>query len=78
MYIEPRVFTLTGIYSFLLLLDIFFVYISNAIPTPSFLSKNPLYLPPLSAPQLTHSLFLALAFPYSYSRIFRLGWKEQQ
>ena len=37
------------------LLDIFFIYISNAIPFPSFLSKIPytLSLPP--APQPTHS-----------------------
>ena len=28
------------------LLDIFFIYISNAIPYPSFLSESPLYPPP--------------------------------
>ena len=39
------------------LLDIFFIYISNAIPFPSFLFESPLYPPP------THSHFLALAFP---------------
>jgi hypothetical protein len=46
------------------LLDIFFIYISNAIPFPSFLSENPLY-PPCPAPQPTHSCFLALAFTYT-------------
>jgi hypothetical protein len=38
------------------LLDIFFIYISNAIP------KAP-YTLPRSAPQPTHSCFLALTFP---------------
>jgi hypothetical protein len=38
------------------LLDIFFIYISNAIP------KVP-YTFPCPAPQPTHSHFLALAFP---------------
>jgi hypothetical protein len=38
------------------LLDILFIYISNAIP------KVP-YTHPCPAPQLTHSCFLALAFP---------------
>jgi hypothetical protein len=33
---------------FFLLLDIFFIYISNDIPFPSFLSENP--LPPPSSP----------------------------
>jgi hypothetical protein len=41
---------------FFLLLDIFFIYISNAIP------KAP-YALPRTAPQTTHSCFLALAFP---------------
>jgi hypothetical protein len=40
------------------LLDIFFIYISNAIP------KIPYTLPPL---QPTHSRFLALAFPCTES-----------
>jgi hypothetical protein len=44
-------------------LDIFFIYISNVIPFPSFPSKNPVSSPP--APQHTHSHFLALAFPYT-------------
>jgi hypothetical protein len=35
------------------LLDIFFIYISNVIPFPSYPSKNPLSPPP--APQPTHS-----------------------
>jgi hypothetical protein len=51
--------------SHLFLLDIFFIYISNAIPFPSFLSENPLYPPSPPAPQPTHSHFLALAFPYT-------------
>jgi hypothetical protein len=40
----------------ILLLDIFFIYISNAIPKVS-------YILPLPVPQPTHSSFLALAFP---------------
>jgi hypothetical protein len=46
------------------LLDIFFIYISNVIPFPSFHSKNPLSsLPSPCSP--THLLpFLVLAFPY--------------
>ena len=32
------------------LLDIFFIYISDAIPFPSFLSENPLYPPPTLLP----------------------------
>jgi hypothetical protein len=42
---------------FFFLLDIFFIYISTAIP------KAPYTLPPV--PQPTHSRFLALAFPYT-------------
>ena len=42
------------------LLDIFFIYIFNVIPFPSFLSENPLS-PPTIAPQPTHSCLLALA-----------------
>jgi hypothetical protein len=34
--------------------DVFFIYILNTIPFPSFLSGNPLYPPP-PAPQPTHS-----------------------
>ena len=37
------------------LLDIFFIYISNVIPFPSFLSENPLSPLPSSTPQPTHS-----------------------
>jgi hypothetical protein len=37
------------------LLDIFFIYISNVIPFPSFPSKIPLSPPPFTAPQLTHT-----------------------
>jgi hypothetical protein len=39
------------------LLDIFFIYISNAIPFPSFLSKNPLYPFPFPCSP-THPLLL--------------------
>ena len=49
--------------SFVFLLDILFIYISYAIPFPSFLSESSLYPPP--TPQPTHSLFLPLAFPYT-------------
>jgi hypothetical protein len=38
------------------LLDIFFIYISNVIPKAPYTHHHP-------APQLTHSWFLALAFP---------------
>jgi hypothetical protein len=47
------------------LLDIFFIYISNIIPHPGFLSKNTLSCPLLPAYQPTYSCFLALAFPYT-------------
>jgi hypothetical protein len=56
--------------SFIFLLDIFFIYISNAIPFPSFLSESTLYpqpalLPnsptptsrPLHSPVLGHIIF---------------------
>jgi hypothetical protein len=33
-----------------ILLDIFFIYISNVIPFPSFHSENPLSLPPSPLP----------------------------
>jgi hypothetical protein len=42
---------------FLFLLDIFFIYISNVIPFPSFPSKNLLSSPP-SACSPTHPLLL--------------------
>jgi hypothetical protein len=45
-------------------LDIFFIYISNAVPFPSFPSENPLSSPHAPAPQPTYSCFLALEFPY--------------
>jgi hypothetical protein len=50
--------------SFLFLLDIFFIYISNVnfLVSPP---KTPYALPPPPAPQPTHSRFLALAFPYT-------------
>ena len=37
------------------LLGIFFIYISNVTPFPSFPSENPLFPPPFPAPQSTHS-----------------------
>jgi hypothetical protein len=42
-----------------ILLDISFIYISNAIP------KVPYTLPPNPAPQPTHTPFLPLVFPYT-------------
>jgi hypothetical protein len=42
------------------LLDIFFIYISNAIPKVPYTSSPP---PPTPIPQPTLSCFLALAFP---------------
>jgi hypothetical protein len=51
-------FDVDFIFSFLsFLLDIFFIYISNAIPFPSFPSKNPLSSPP-SPCSSTHPLAL--------------------
>jgi hypothetical protein len=54
-----------GINSSSILLDIFFIYISNVITIPGFPLKTPypLHLPPAHQP--THSHFLALAFPYA-------------
>jgi hypothetical protein len=47
------------------LLDIFFIYISNVIPFPSFPSEN-LPIPHSSSCSPTHPLpFLALTFPYT-------------
>jgi hypothetical protein len=43
----------------------YFIYISNIIPFPSFLSKNPLSPPSSPAQQPTHFCFLVLAFPYT-------------
>ena len=42
--------------SYLFLLDIFFIYISNAIPFTSLFSENPLYSPLLPNPPPTKSL----------------------
>jgi hypothetical protein len=50
---------------FLLLLDIFFIYISNVIPFPGFPSEIPYPLPSPPAHQPTYTCFLALAFPYT-------------
>jgi hypothetical protein len=54
-----------------LLLDIFFIYISNVIPFPGFPSRNSLS-PPLPSASVrvllylpTHSHLPALAFPYT-------------
>jgi hypothetical protein len=52
-------------WSFILFLDIFFIYISNVIPFPDFPSEIPLSPPPPSAHQPIHSHFLALGFPYN-------------
>jgi hypothetical protein len=49
----------------IILLDIFFIYISNVISFPIFLSENSLSPPPPAALQPTNSCFLALAFPYT-------------
>jgi hypothetical protein len=49
---------------FLILLDIFFIYISNFIPFPGFPSENPIY--PISLPLLTNLLTPAsLSWHYS-------------
>jgi hypothetical protein len=51
---------------FFFFLDIFFIYISNVIPFPSFLfEKFPILSPPSPAPQPIHSQFLDVAFPYT-------------
>jgi hypothetical protein len=47
----------------LFLLDIFFIYISNAIPFPSFPSENPLYSPAPPAPQPMQSLLPGPGIP---------------
>jgi hypothetical protein len=46
-----------------ILLDIFFIYISNVIPFPGFPSKTPNSLPYTPAHQPTHSFFLAWHSP---------------
>jgi hypothetical protein len=69
------------LYFFFFLLDIFFIYISNVIPFPSFLSKNPLCPPPPPltptprlAPQPTHSHFLPdLALTCTGAYYFRVA-----
>jgi hypothetical protein len=51
------------IYSFLLLLDIFYIYISNVIIFPGFPSKNTLPSPPPPVNQPTHSASLSWDSP---------------
>jgi hypothetical protein len=53
-------------FCFLFLLDIFFIYISNLIPFPSFPSENPPSLPPSPCSTTHPSCFLALAFPWPW------------
>jgi hypothetical protein len=57
MKVFCKIFSFNSIF----LLDIFFIYILNVIPFPSFPSKNPLFPPSLPAHQPTYSHFLALA-----------------
>jgi hypothetical protein len=45
------------LYGFLFLLDIFFIYISNVIPLPSYFSENPLDSPP--APTTLKNTFIS-------------------
>jgi hypothetical protein len=40
------------LFCFVLFFDIFFIYISNAFPFPTFLSESPLYPPPALFPNL--------------------------
>jgi hypothetical protein len=47
------------------LLDIFFIYISNAIPFPVSPLKTSYLISPPPAHQPTHSCFLVLAFPHT-------------
>jgi hypothetical protein len=53
--------SLKNFWDLLSLLDIFFIYISNVIPFPSFPSQNPLPPPPTCSPLP----FLILSFPYT-------------
>jgi hypothetical protein len=53
---ELQINIISSFYLFPYLLDIFFIYISNALPKAPIPSPCP-------APQPTHSHFLALAFP---------------
>jgi hypothetical protein len=47
------------------LLDIFFIYISNIIPTIVYTPKIPYTLLPPPASHPTHPCFLAQSFPYT-------------
>jgi hypothetical protein len=60
--VQPRIIAIA---SNAFLLDIFFIYISNVIPFPSFLSENP--LSPIHSPcSPTHPLpLLVLVFLYT-------------
>jgi hypothetical protein len=55
---------------YFILLDIFFIYISNVIPFPGLPPKipSPYLHPPPPAHQPTHSHFLALAFKGNISK----------
>jgi hypothetical protein len=65
MYVSCSIDRMAILLLYFLLLDIFFIYISNVIPFPGFLSENPLSPPHPSAHQPTHSCFLVLAFSYT-------------
>jgi hypothetical protein len=54
-------------FSFIILLDIFFIYTSNVIPFSGFPSENPHPLPPPTDHQPTHSHVPVLAFPYTWA-----------
>jgi hypothetical protein len=52
---HPTLYSFLSYFLTYILLDIFFIYISNVIPFPSFPSENHPSPPPPSAPQPTHS-----------------------
>jgi hypothetical protein len=58
IYLSVYLFIFTCMLIFSFLLDIFFIYISNVIPFPSFPSKIPLSPSPVSPCSSTHSLLL--------------------
>jgi hypothetical protein len=65
MRIRQLIFSWTFINPILFLLDIFFIYISNVIPFPTFPTEKPLSLLTSSSHQSAHSLFMALTVPYT-------------